>query len=378
MTILPEFGFDYWSILFYGFSLIALVQLLYVTIIYSRLAFYKEKGKPSADDLPPVSVIIAARNEADNLYNHLPILLEQDYPNYEVIVVVNQSVDESKHILMAYQQHYPHLRLTIIESNKHLRPGKKLSLSIGIKAARHEHLLFTDADCKPVNKSWLKSMASHFTTQHQIVLGYAPYNKTKGLLNFLIRLDTLHIGINYLSFALSRLPYMGVGRNMAYTKTAYEKADGFKSHYALPSGDDDLFIQSAAKKKNYTINIDPESYMYSPAEETWESWLRQKARHYTTSSRYNVIKKTLLGIYPLTMILLVLSFIILLFDENFRWLSLIIFTLIIGIKWLIQGKCYARLQEKKWIYAFPFYDILYAFFSPIIFYYSDTNNNKRW
>ena len=377
MTILPEFGFDFWSILFYGFALVALLQVLYVTIIYSRLAFYKPKAT-NQPELPPVSVIIAARNEADNLYNHLPLLLEQDYPNYEVIVVVNQSIDESKHILMAYQQHYPHLRLTIIESNKHLRPGKKLSLSIGIKAAKHEHLLFTDADCKPENRNWLKSMAGHFSTQHQIVLGYAPYTKTKGLLNFLIRLDTLHIGINYLSFALSRLPYMGVGRNMAYTKTAYENANGFKSHYSLPSGDDDLFIQSAAKKKNYTINIDPESFMFSPAQDTWESWFRQKARHYTTSSRYNVIKKTLLGIYPLTMILLVLSFIILLFDENYRWISLIAFVLTIIIKWVIQGKCYAQLQEKKWIYLFPFYDILYAFFSPIIFYNSDTNNNKRW
>ena len=378
MTIIPEFGFNFWSILFYGFSLVALLQLLYVLFIYARLAFYKPKSEPQREELPPVSVIIAARNEADNLYNHLPILLEQDYPNYEVIVIVNQSVDESKHILMAYQQHYPHLRLSIIEGNKHLRPGKKLSLSIGIKGAKHEHLVFTDADCRPQNRDWLKSMAGKFSTKHQIVLGYAPYTKTKGLLNFLIRLDTLNIGINYLSFALSQLPYMGVGRNMAYTKSAYQQANGFKSHYSLPSGDDDLFIQSAAKNKNYTINVDPVSYMPSPAQDTWESWFRQKTRHYTTSGHYNVIKKTLLGIYPLTLILLVLSFIILLFDENYRWLSIIIFTVVYIVKWWIQGKCFARLQETKWIYLFPFYDILYAFFSPVIFYFSDTNNTKRW
>ena len=171
---------------------------------------------------------------------------------------------------------------------------------------------------------------------------------------------------------------MGVGRNMAYTKSAYQQANGFKSHYSLPSGDDDLFIQSAAKNKNYTINVDPVSYMPSPAQDTWESWFRQKTRHYTTSGHYNVIKKTLLGIYPLTLILLVLSFIILLFDENYRWLSIIIFTVVYIVKWWIQGKCFARLQETKWIYLFPFYDILYAFFSPGIFYFSDTNNTKRW
>ncbi len=376
--MMPQFGFDIISILFYGFSIVAFLQLLYVVLIYSRLAFFKHNKDFSTMELPALSVIIAARNEADNLYNHLPMILEQDYPNYEVIVIVNQSIDDSKHILMAYQKHYPHLKLSVIEKNKHLRPGKKLSLSIGIKAAKNEHLIFTDADCKPQNREWLKSMASQFTPKKQIVLGYAPYKKTKGLLNFFIRLDTMHIGINYLSFALTKLPYMGVGRNLAYTKTAYNKANGFKSHYALPSGDDDLFIQSAAKNNNYTINIDPVSYMFSPAESTWKSWFRQKSRHYTTSGHYNVIKKGLLGIYPLTLILLALSFIILLFSEDYRWLSMSIFIVIILIKWWIQGKCYAKLQENKWIYLFPFYDFLYAFLSPIIYYLSDKNNNKKW
>ncbi len=377
MFLIPDFGFDNWSILFYGFAFVGLLQLLFVTLIYARLAFYKQK-KQTENEFPPVSIIIAARNEADNLYSHIPFILEQNYPEFEVIVVVNQSIDDSKHILMAYQHHYPHLRLTIIENNKHLRPGKKLSLSLGIKAAKHEHLLFTDADCRPPNKEWLASMAACFTTKSQIVLGYAPYSKAKGFLNFLIRFDTVQIGINYLSFALARMPYMGVGRNLAYTKTAYYNANGFKSHYSMPSGDDDLFIQEAAKKRNYTINIDPNSYMFSPAEETWSAWFRQKARHYTTSNRYNVIKKGLLGIYPMTMILLVISFLILLFNENYRWLSLIIFGSLIVIKWWIQGKCLVQLKEKKWVILFPFLDIMYAFLSPVLYYFSDPNSNKRW
>lgn len=377
MLIIPDFGIDLWSIFFYGFVFACLLQLLYVVLIYSRLAFYKPKNNDQ-DVLPPVSIIIAARNEADNLFSHIPIILEQNYPEFEVIVVINQSVDDSKHILMAYQQHYSHLRLTIIESNKHLRPGKKLSLSLGIKAAKNEHLLFTDADCKPTSKQWLLSMAKHFSKKSQIVLGYAPYTKKKGFLNFIIRFDTLQIGVNYLSFALAKMPYMGVGRNLAYTKEAFEKANGFKSHYSIASGDDDLFIQEAARNRNYTINIEPQSFMYSPASETWSEWFRQKARHYTTSSKYNVIKKALLGIYPLTMILLVILFIILLLDENYRWLSLIIFGCITILKWWIQGKCYAKLQEKKWIYLFPILDIFYAFFSPVLYYFSDPNSNKRW
>ncbi|MBX2950549.1 MAG: glycosyltransferase [Crocinitomicaceae bacterium] len=378
MNIIPDFGWGGWSLLFYLFGGMVFMQLLYVLIFYRKLAFFNPKKRQQASELPPLSVIIAARNEADNIYENLPFILSQNYPEFEVIVVVNQSIDESKHILEAYQQQFKNLRFTVVERNKHIRPGKKLSLSIGIKAANYEHLVMTDADCKPGSANWLRAIGQTFNEQKKIVLGYGPYTPEKGFLNKVIRYDTAWIAVNYLSFALARMPYMGVGRNLAYTKSAFEQANGFKSHYSIASGDDDLFIQEAARKRNYSIVLSEDSYMYSPAEKTWASWYRQKARHYTTSPNYQVIKKTLLGIYPMTLLLMYISFITLLLNEDFRWLTLIIFGAILALKWWIQGKCFLRLKEKSFVAFFPFNDLLYAIGLPIMYYTGEAKTTNKW
>lgn len=378
MNIIPDFGWGGWSLLFYLFGGMVFMQLLYVLIFYRKLAFFKGNKQQQASELPPLSVIIAARNEADNIYENLPFILSQNYPEFEVIVVINQSVDESKHILEAYQQQFSNLRFTIVEKNRHIRPGKKLSLNIGIKAATYEHLVMTDADCKPASANWLREIGKTFNEKKKIVLGYGPYVPEKGFLNRVVRYDTAWIAVNYLSFALAKMPYMGVGRNLAYTKSAFEQANGFKSHYSISSGDDDLFIQQAAKKRNYSIVLSEDSYMYSPAEKTWASWYRQKARHYTTSPNYQVIKKALLGIYPMTLLLMYISFITLLFNEDFRWLTLIIFGVILALKWWIQGKCFLRLKEKSFVAFFPFNDLLYAIGLPIMYYTGEAKTTNKW
>lgn len=210
---------------------------------------------------PPLSVILAARNESDNLYENLPIILEQDYPEFEVIIINNQSTDDSTYLLEAIAQQYSNLRVIEVMKNQHLKPGKKLSITLGVKGAKFEHLILTDADCRPASRNWLKSIAENFSNEKQIVLGYGPYKKEKGFLNRLIRFDTTWIGMNYFSMALAKLPYMGVGRNLAYTKTVFNSVSGFKSHYYLPSGDDDLFIQETAKNNNYTIAIKADSFV---------------------------------------------------------------------------------------------------------------------
>lgn len=377
MNIIPELNLGVWSLLFYIFCGMVFFQFLYTFIYYARLAFYKEK-KDLSKELPPLSVIIAARNEADNIYENLPFILTQDYPKFEVIVVVNQSIDESKYILDAYQQQYKNLKFTIVEKNKHLRPGKKLSLSIGIKAAKYEHLVMTDADCRPASQNWLKEIGGKYSEKNKIVLGYGPYSKEKGFLNKIIRYDTSWIAINYLSFALAKMPYMGIGRNLAYTKSTYNQVNGFKSHYSIASGDDDLFIQEAAKNKNYTIAISSDSFMYSPAEKTWSSWFRQKSRHYTTSPSYQVIKKLMLGIYPLSLLIMYFSFVTLLFNEDFRWLSLILFGVVLSLKWWIQGKCFLKLNEKSFVAMFPINDFLYAVCSPILYFTREEKTTNKW
>jgi glycosyltransferase involved in cell wall biosynthesis len=378
MIWIPEFKQLIPTTIFIVFCSFVLIQFLYVLFIHRKLAFYKEQPISNGTKLPPVSIIIAARNESDNLYENLPSILSQDYPEFEVIVVNNQSIDDSGWLLTAFCQQFPNLRVVELGRNKHLRPGKKLPITLAIKAAKYEHFVLTDADCKPSSSNWLQLMSSKFNEQKQIVIGYGPFTKSKGIINKIIRFDTAWIGVSYLSMALAKLPYMGVGRNIAYTKSVFNSVNGFKSHYSIPSGDDDLFIQEAAKKNNYTIQIDADSHCYSPAAPSWSRWVYQKSRHYSTSSRYKVFKKFLLGLYPLTLVLMWVSFIPLLLFEEFIFLSSCIFFFIIVFKWWIQGRCLNQLKEQKFARFFPLWDIFYALLIPVLYYISERKKYYKW
>lgn len=378
MDFLPDFQASIVLYLFFAFAGLALIQLLYVLLIHGRFAFYSTRKKPANEAKPPVSVIIAARNESDNLFHNLPLILQQNYPNFEVIVVNHQSIDESYHILNAFKMQYPNLRVVEVERSRHLAAGKKLPLTLGIKTAKYEHFVFTDADCQPASNLWLSEMVSRFSEKKEIVIGYGPYQVEKGLLNKIIRFDTAFIAMNYFSFALARMPYMAVGRNLAYTKSAFDSVSGFKSHYAISSGDDDLFVQEAAEKRNYAIQTDPKTYCYSKAKTTWKSWAQQKSRHYSTSAHYNFIKKAMLGIYPLTLLMLWISFVILLFDPEYRWITLACFGLVVIVKWWIQGRCLAKLQSRGFIALLPFLDLLYAVLMPGMYYTAEKSTTSKW
>lgn len=378
MNFFPDFSHGIVRYFFFAFAGIVFLQLVYTLFFHARFAFYTRKKKAINPNLPPVSVIIAARNESDNLFHNLPLILQQNYPNFEVIVVNHQSIDESYHVLNAYKMQYPHLRIIEVERSKHLGIGKKLPLTLGIKAAKNEHLVFTDADCIPKSNDWLQKMVENFSETKSIVMGYGPYQCEKGILNKLIRLDTAFIAMNYFSFALAKLPYMAVGRNLAYTKTAFNAVHGYKSHYSISSGDDDLFIQEAAKKRNYTIEVNPATFCTSKAKKTWEEWVKQKTRHYSTSGNYQVFKKALLGIYPMTVLLMWIFAVTLLFNPEFRWITLSIFGGITVIKWWIQARCLIKLHEKGFIPYLPFLDLFYAVLIPTLYYTSEKATHSKW
>lgn len=378
MQILPHFEFGWPLLVFCLFTLFICVNLFFTLFVYGRFAFFKQKKEASEINYPPLSVILAARNESDNLYENLPIILEQDYPEFEVIIINNQSTDDSTYLLEAIAQQYTNLRVIEVMKNQHLKPGKKLSITLGVKGAKFEHLILTDADCRPASRNWLKSIAENFSNEKQIILGYGPYKKEKGFLNRLIRFDTTWIGMSYFSMALAKLPYMGVGRNLAYTKTVFNSVSGFKSHYYLPSGDDDLFIQETAKNNNYTIAIKADSFCYSEGHTSWKSWIRQKTRHFTTTDKYNVIKKWMLGIYPLSLLLMLISFVTLLIVTDYKLVALFVFLPVLLLKWWIQARCFFKLQAQKFIPYLPLWDLFYAFVMPVIYYSTDKKKKTKW
>ena len=379
MDFIPSFELN---IVFFTFLFLAcmlLIQLVYVFFIFARLAFFNINKQRLNPNQPSVSVIIAARNESDNLHRFLPLILNQQYPDFEVVVVNHQSIDDSYNVLNALKMQYGEkLKIVEIERSKHLGTGKKFPLSLGIKACKHDILVLTDADCAPSSDQWLSLMVARLNDKKQIVMGYAPYKKEQGILNKIIRLDTAMIAMNYFSFALARSPFMGVGRNLTYTKPLFNSVNGFKSHYSIISGDDDLFIQETAKKRNYSIQLDPNTFCVSQAKTTWSSWLTQKSRHYSTSSQYQVIKKLLLGIYPLTLILAWISFVTLLFNAEYRLISSAAFIGLMLVKWWIQGKCLLRLKARSFVYLFPILDLFYAILIPSIYYTSEKASQSKW
>lgn len=268
------------------------IEVIYYLVFVVRVLRFKQ---PVKEQLPPVSVVMCVRNEQENLLNHLELILTQDYPDYEVVVVNDRSRDETSDVLKAFKARHQHLRIVEVPDSDFLYGNKKFGLTLGIKAAAFDHLLFTDADCQPASSQWVKSMAASFDP-HQIVLGYGPYKEEKGLLNKLIRFDTFIIGVQYLSMGLAGVPYMGVGRNLAYHRSLFFKTKGFSKHLDLRSGDDDLFINEAATRKNTTICIEHQGQTVSVPKNTFSAWFEQKRRHITTSRRYTFGKKAILGI----------------------------------------------------------------------------------
>jgi glycosyltransferase involved in cell wall biosynthesis len=371
----PHLDFSPISLVFILFIISSAFVLLYSLVFWWRFVFYKSKS-PAGSSYPGISVIIAARNEEDNLYNNLEYILTQDYPTFEVIVVNHQSSDDTKHILGVLQKQYPHLKVIEIERNKHLKIGKKLPITLGIKGARYQHLIFTDADCRPATNQWVRAMSENFSEKKELVLGYGPYAKEKGFLNALIRFDTLQIAINYFSFALHGMSYMGVGRNMAYKKSLFESVGGFKSHYGIASGDDDLFIRDAATRKNTTICIQNASFCVSQPKKNWSDWFKQKQRHYTTSGHYKVITKLLLGIFPIMLLTQLISFVILLWNIDFLFWCMIIFVTTLLFRWIAQIINFNRLGAIHLSVFYPVLEYVHIFITALMYYSRGYSHNK--
>jgi len=271
--------------------------------------------------MPPMSVIVAAKDEAEHLKEYIPLWLEQDYPAFELVIINDRSVDETEEILRRWE-HHPQVKIVHIpfQEWKTFIGNKKYALTMGIKAARYDHLLFTDADCRPASDRWIRYMASRFEGGKEIVLGYGKYERRKGWLNLLVRYETLLTGMQYLGFALRKIPYMGVGRNLAYTKELFFRNDGFKNHFEILSGDDDLFVNENATPENTAVCIRPEAHTVSEPPAEWKQWFRQKVRHYSTARYYRFKHRFLLGLYALTRWLVwLLPLYMLLFRPGIRW-----------------------------------------------------------
>ncbi len=376
-----------------AFLLTLLIQIYFYTFIFGRYAFQgkgSRKIKEFSNDLssnsneagpPGVSVVICAFNEAENLSPLLKGLSEQDYPNWEILFVDDGSLDDTAKVLEAFRQEFSSeerpvrlLRIPPSEST-----GKKNALTRGIEMATQEVILLTDADCRANSSEWISRMVSGMGEEISIILGYGAYQRIEGSwLNRLIRFETLLTAMQYFSFAVRGNPYMGVGRNLAYRKKLFERANGFESHMAVRSGDDDLFVSQMASEKNTGICDDSEAFTISRPENHFSTWIRQKRRHVTTASHYKMGHKLSLGAFYLSQIgFYALALVLLLLKtEPFAVIALIL--LRFSVFYFIINATAGKLKEKDLVALAPLYEISIIFMQLYVFVANTVSPPKQW
>lgn len=341
-------------VLFYFFVAFSVIQIIYY-VVFSTFLFNSKKEEKKVAEIP-VSVIVCAKNEAKNLKKFLPSIIEQDYSNFEIVLINDASSDNTHEIMEAFKTKNSNIKIINVKNIEAFWGNKKYALTLGIKAAENEHLLFTDADCKPVSRNWISEMSKKFSSQKTIILGYGKYKKEKKLVNLFVRFETLLTAMQYFSFAKLGSPYMAVGRNLAYTKTEFFNVKGFVNHIHIRSGDDDLFIKDAANKENTVICTSENSFTISKAPTSFKEWFLQKRIHISTANHYKFKHKFFLALFFISKVLFFLLAITLF--SFYPWE--IITSVLVGyylIQFLVIGFSAKKLKETQIIYFLPFLEI---------------------
>jgi len=365
------------EILFYAFVAIVAIQLIYYGIIFGK--FSSSKPQKHSKKNIDVSVIICAKNEAKNLKENLLFFIEQDYKTFELVLINDNSTDNTLEVMETFKAKYDNIKIVDVKPVEKFWGNKKYALTLGIKAATHDFLLFTDADCKPLSKSWISHMSANFSNEKSIILGYGAYKKIKGsLLNLLIRFETFMTAVQYFSYAKIGIPYMGVGRNLAYKKELFFQANGFMEHMDKMSGDDDLFVNQMATKTNVALCFSEASFTESKPKTTFKSWVLQKRRHVSSSIYYKTSHKILLALFYISQVLFwLLATVLLIF--LFRW------EIIIGLVALRFITQYVnlylsskKLNETGLLIYIPFLEILLIVFHFFIFIKNLSSKPHHW
>jgi len=359
------------------FVAVVVIQFLYYIVIFGKFSF--AKPQTITPKRVPISVIVCAKNEEENVKKLVPLLAEQNYHTFEIVLIDDASSDNTLEIFEEFEKQYSNIKLVKVENNEAFWGNKKYALTLGIKAAKYEYLLFTDADCYPISKDWITNMSAQFTLHKTIILGYGAYERiANSFLNKIIRFETLLTATQYFSWAKLGKPYMGVGRNMAYKREEFFNVRGFMDHMKIRSGDDDLFINQAATKANTTICYTQDSFTYSKPKTSLKEWFIQKRRHTSTAKHYKVFDKNQLGLFYITQFLF-LTLPIILLAFQFQWIAVVS---IIGFRyifaWITMGFAAGKLKEKDVMYWFPFIEIILILTQLFVFISNSFSKPVHW
>ena len=350
-------------------GVLLIVQLIYYLGLYNRIHTHNlAVGKDEVHfgrELPPLSVVICARNESENLRRNLPAILKQDYPDFEVIVINDGSTDESEDLLSELEEEYPNLYHSFTPDSARYISRKKLALTLGIKASKYDWLVFTEADCTPVSDKWLRRIARNFTPSTDIVLGYSGYERGKGWLHKRVSFDSPFTSLRYLGFALAGKPYMGIGRNLAYRKELFFKVKGFSTHLNMQRGEDDLFINQIANENNTRVETSPDSVIRMQPVERYKDWKEEKVSYMATARFYKGSQRWLLGLETATKLLFYVACLsgIVFGILSFHWLAAGLTLLL----WIVRYSAQAYVINKtanemgdnrSYYFTLPVFDII--------------------
>jgi len=344
--------------IFAGICFVSLAISWYYYFTYFNKVKYT--AIPENVNLQPVSIIVASRNEIANLRQNIPLWLAQNYPAFELIIADDGSTDGTSDYVAELAETNSRIKLVFLDPEYVKMHGKKIALTLAFKRAMHARFLLTDADCSPASDLWLRDMASNFTQDIEIVLGYSPYSHFPGILNRMIRFETIMTALHYLGFAFKKKAYMGVGRNLAYTRQVYDRNNGFASHSHVPAGDDDLFVQQASNPKNTTVCLTPASFTNSKPKTNISEWRRQKKRHMWVGKFYASRVKNQLAPFPISQFLFITSFVIWLFAGVWVVYPLAILIIKWTPEWIIFGSRSKKLGSKDLIPWYPIFNIMHS------------------
>jgi len=357
---------------------------LYYGLMWMRVARYKNSKMPQADelkpaDLPSVSVVIVSHNESEALKKSLPYLLEQDYPNYEVVVVDYMSSDDTPFVLRVCSENYTNLKVVNFKADVNMFKGKKYPLSIGIKSAVGDVVLLTEPDCRPGGFDWVSEMVCGYMHGASMVLGYSLVNTDKGLLNALERYENMVFTASYVGATIMGNPYTATGRNLSYRRDFFFNRGGFISHYSFPDGADDLFVNQNANRSNTVVDLRDKAAVMCDESRTLGEW-RQKRLHRRSPRRFYGIKDRLsLALYPLSQLLFLASLVLLFVGGIFPWQMLVA---LLAVKIIWQIVCCALLANRfkiKLLQFFsPFFELYFLFSDTILSISALRKKNVQW
>lgn len=344
-------------------SLSLLIQLYFWLVQFDQIARSQKVQEVShhLSGLPTVALIIAAKNEAENITRNLSSWLEQDYQHLDIIVIDDHSEDETWQILQSQSDG----RLTSLQSPEEAH-GKKAALAYAISTTTSEWIITTDADCTPKSTSWISHLINS-RKDADMIIGYSPYQRSKGWVSILVSYESWYVAMQYISALLLGRPYMSVGRNLAFKKELFEDVGGYESHQDILSGDDDLFLQEARRRGKITSTIDPTTWVWTQTPSGLRNYLRQKKRHLTTAPRYEMRYQLVLILLFLSQLLFYLSTVVLSF--SYPWVLLILLVRYIWISWVARRSQKFLFLPVKW-WSAPMMDlclcIFYLVLSPSI------------